>query len=146
MAKKGIRIQISEELLESLQLIATQKHSSLSKIAAEFLEAGFQLSGEKASELMLIPKLEEAIARTMNHSTNRIAALLSRTAINAGINRRMMKAFLGAQVGDDLAMKAEDRARREEVIELKNKHSELGIAARELAKELTSLETREAMS
>jgi hypothetical protein len=144
MGRKNITAYVTEELATTLQRLSAQQGVSVSKLAGEFLESGFQSSGEKATERLMIPRLEETLTRVLKEHSNRVASLNSRAAINAGISRRMIRAFIGVQVGDDLAKQAEDQARREEVIDLKNKHSEVSEMARELARELTTLDARDA--
>jgi hypothetical protein len=136
-AKKGVTVQLSEDVVLTLQRLAAQQRVSVSKLGGEFLEAGLKIGGEKAAEMLLLPKLEAAMRLELSHFAGRVASLLSRNTIEAGVTRRLLRGFLAVQAGADVAARAEERARRETVIELRNKHGEASVLARELGRELT---------
>ncbi len=130
-------MQLSEEVCQTLERMAAQQGVSLSKLGAQLLEAGLKVGGERAAELLLLPKLEAAMRGELALFANRHARLLSRGVIDSGITRRLLRGFLRVQVGEEVAKRAEDRARQETVFEIKNKGAAESVLARELAAALT---------
>lgn len=120
-AKKGVTVQLSEDVVLTLQRLAAQQGVSISKLGGEFLEAGLKIGGEKAAEMLLLPKLEAAVRSELSLFAHRHAKLLSRSVIEAGITRRLLRAFLRVQAGEATAEKAEEKARQQTVIELKTR-------------------------
>jgi hypothetical protein len=137
-AKKGVTVQLGEDVVLTLQRLAAQQGVSVSKLGGEMLEAGLKIGGEKAAEMLLLPKLEAALRAELSLFAHRHAKLLSRSVIEAGITRRLLRGFLRVQAGDVVAGKAEERARQETVIELKSKGSAESAIARDLAQALTA--------
>lgn len=136
-AKRGVTVQLSNEVCVTLQRLAAQQGVSVSKLGGELLEAGLSVGSEKAAQMLLLPKLEAALRGELSLFANRHARLLSRSVIESGITRRLMRGFLRVQVGEEVAFTAEKQARQDTVMDLKNKGASESVLARDLALALT---------
>jgi hypothetical protein len=130
MALRKQTLWLDEQTYAALKALAEQRRTRMSRLAEEFILDGLAGIAEARMSGPALPAVRQAIEEALRPQVERLAALLVKVHLEAGIGERLTYVLIGQSFGPEKARQFLDAARTKSIEALRKPLGEQTPAGR----------------
>jgi hypothetical protein len=119
MALRKQTLWLDEQTYAALKALAAQRRTRMSRLAEEFISDGLAGIAEARMSGPVLPAVRQAMEEALRPQVERLAALLVKVHLEAGIGERLTYVLIGQSFGPEKARAFLDTARTRSIEALK---------------------------
>ena len=119
MARRGVYLWLDEGTHEALRAIARDRSVKMSDLAERYIRAGLSGVAEDRLDGPALPAVRQVVEEALRPQVERLAALIVKAHLEAGIGERLAYVLVARAVGPDKAPQFLDAARTKTIEALK---------------------------
>jgi hypothetical protein len=119
MARHGVYLWLEESTHDGLRAVAQERGVKISAVAEGYLRDGLSGRAEERLDGPALPAVRQAVEAALTPHVERLAALIVKTHLEAGIGERLVFVLVANALGPDKARQFLDTARTKSIEALK---------------------------
>ena len=119
MTRKATYLRLDVELHAALRQLAQERRMPMNELAAAMIRAGLGQAGEERLEGPALPAVRQTVEEALRPQIERLAALIVKAHLEAGIGERLTFVLVANALGEDKARLFLDTARTRTIKALK---------------------------
>jgi hypothetical protein len=117
--KSDLHLWLEPQTHAALRELARQRHVSMTDVATRFIQEGLGLAAEEHLDGPALPAVRQTVEAALIPHVERLAALIVKTHLEAGIGERLVFVLVANALGPDKARQFLDTARTKSIEALK---------------------------